>query len=154
MLVGPVTAALKARSIDVPGAAPVLWIFALANLALLIAVQRVAGGITLPRRRAAPVVVPHETHRAPAAAPAIATAPAIHLPPPMPVAPSRALAVARAAEARVLANRGPAGSAGRAGSSAATSTLVSPARAPLLAHGTERAANRRTFSGKRLELGS
>lgn len=154
MLVGPVTAAARAGTPDIPGVAAILWIFALVNLALIVATQRVAGGLTIAQRWRH-LVLPgggdaRETagrHDA-----AMVAAPFVHLPAPAPAAPSRALAIARAAEARAI---GVGGRGGQASPSASRAGAPPPpARAPRLADGAQRAAGRRTLSGKRLELGS
>lgn len=157
MIEGPVTAAAQAGSAAIPGLGSVVWIFALVNVALIFAVQRMAGGLKLPARmtpdipRAAPAAVVERTGSA-------ASAPARVLQPqsagmPNPAVPPRALAIARAAEARAVSTAGIAVSVA-APRAAAVPSPAAPSRAARLGEAPRTGGTRRTIKGKRLEFGT
>ncbi len=157
MLAGPVTYAARAGETEIPGLGAIVWSFALVNAALILGVQRVAGGIALPRLSPRGV----DAAGVPAASPAIvrggsATPTTAHLPPPQPTAPSRALAIARAIETR---GRAPATSSGRVLTGGATprqaspaTTAASPRTTPIVDAQRGAAAGRRALAGKRLDI--
>lgn len=155
MLDGPVRAAAQAGKDEIVGLTPIVWIFALVMLALVVAVQRVAGGIRLPRLRTIVTTGAGEVHAQglAVAAPAQAHASMQTIAPPVPVAPSRALAIARAAEARA----GAGGAAGRGGAAGApgtpgTSASISRRGTQLADHTRRSSTGRRTPSAKRWNI--
>jgi type IV secretion system protein VirB6 len=151
MIEGPVRAALRAGSEEIPGLAPIVWSFVLVIAALVFVAQRMAGGIRLPRLRIAP--------RAPAEA---AIPPAVAKPTPSPgdrtitltpvSAPSRALAIARAAEMRSERGRDIAVSVGAAAANRnVTVDMPRPSRGNVLATDAGRlTAGRRTIGSEQL----
>ncbi|WP_267380052.1 MULTISPECIES: type IV secretion system protein [unclassified Sphingomonas] len=161
-LAGPVVAAARAGTADVPGLGAIVWIFALVDVALIVAVQRMAGGLDLPARvermiRPRGPAAADADARSPAPAFAVASAPRAAQAP-VPLAPSRAQAIARAAQARILVpGDGPA----RARATPAPALPAPMGAAVEIRRGTQfidsarrSAAGRRAVPGKRLDLPS
>lgn len=149
MIEGPVRAALRTGSEEIPGLAPIVWSFVLVIAALVFVAQRMAGGIRLPRLRIAlrsPAETPPSAVTKPASAPAERT---ITLTPV--AAPSRALAIARAAEVRAERGREIAVSVAAAASRSVTVDMPRPSRGNVLAADTGRlTAGRRTIGSEQL----
>lgn len=153
MLDGPVNAAARAGTADIPGLGAIVWSFALVIATLVFAAHRLAGGLRLPRRMTMPTTAPIHLSSATAAPAANAqpTAPRITtIAPPVPVAPSRAMAIAHAAQGRTQPMTV------TTISSRTTSTSTAPPaisrRGNDLADSARRStAGRRTLSAKRLE---
>lgn len=156
VLEGPIRAAARAGSMQIQGLGAIVWSFVLVIAALVLAVQRLAGGLRLPRwagiAAPRPVVEATTPARAEAAVAAPAPPPVRTMPPPAPVAPSRALAIAQAAERRVPG--GP-NSAGQAGAASPRLAAANPGRTTTIIDGARRTtAGRRTLSAPRLEARS
>jgi type IV secretion system protein VirB6 len=154
VLEGPIRAAARAGSMQIQGLGAIVWSFVLVIAALVLAVQRLAGGLRLPRwagiAMPRPIVETATTARAEAVV--VPPAPPVRtIPPPAPVAPSRALAIAQAAERRIPGGHG--GSA--AGAASPRLAAASPGRTTPIIDGARRAtAGRRTVSAPRLEARS
>ncbi len=152
LLEGPVRAAARTGSADIPGLGAIVWSFTLVMAAMLFVVHRLAGGLRLPkvprlaasggtaRSQSVQVTPPAMNDRARPAASV----------PVLPVPPSRALAIAHAAQARTLSLA--------ASRHATTSRTDAPSAAPVprrgagIADDAQRStAARRTPSTKRLE---
>lgn len=153
MLEGPVRAAALAGADEIDGLAPIVWIFALVTLALVVAAQRIAGGLRLPRLRAflsAPVAAAQDG--AARGEPAERERPRVAIAPPVPVAPSRALAIAQAAEARAGGRHGTMTVGHVPPSSASTHTApptLSRRGTELVDHARRSSTGRRTVAAKR-----
>ncbi|WP_308814274.1 type IV secretion system protein [Sphingomonas sp. GV3] len=157
VLAGPVRAAARDGLAQIPGIAPILWIFVFVDIALIVAAQRMAGGLVIPR--AVRRIVAGEGAPARANPPAAATIdpprPLVHRAPPVPVGPSRALAIARAADARVSAARAVTiAMNGNHSGNVIEIVDTGQRRGIRMVEGALRSAGRRSVSGKRLELGS
>ena len=127
------------------------------DIALIVAAQRMAGGLVIPR--AVRRIVAGEGALARSNPPAGATIdpprPVVHRAPPAPVAPSRALAIARAADARVSAAKTVAVAMnGNRSGNVIEIVGTGQRRGMRMVEGALRSAGRRSVSGKRLELGS
>lgn len=150
MIEGPVRAAARTGSEDIPGLAPIMWIFVLVVAALVMVVQRVAGGLRLPRRRAFTATPPADKDVAVAAPVPAPAAPLLTLVQGVPAVPSRALAIAHAAEARAAIGRSVA-------VSVAHLPIATPATVPdrsrrgteLVDHARRASAGRRAVAGQR-----
>ncbi len=152
MIEGPVRAALRTGSEEIPGLAPIVWSFVLVIAALVYVAQRIAGGIRLPRLRAMLRVA---SDSPPPTNGPIATAHPVGertLTPIPPAAPSRALAIARAAEVRAERGRNiVVSSAAPAHTVSMTGEVTRPPRGTALADDTSRlTTGRRTIGSERL----
>lgn len=158
MLEGPVQAATRTQSADIPGLGAIIWSFALVVAMLIFVAQRLAGGLRLPRTM---LTLVHGDTAAPASSSTTivtsgTTSRSTTIGSHVPIAPSRATAIAQAAEARVIATATSRSTHLRtiAASPAVAANGPSQRGLDLLDSARRTTAGRRTLSAKRLEARS